>query len=188
MPTTLTDTAIAKTARELKAGRVRRDMTDAGLPGLRLRLTARGSATWVLACRDRAGRMRRFRLGAYPAIGISAARDAARTMREDVRKGADPIADARRERDREKVASAGVGTLDELLTRFGASPAAPRTWPTSSRVVALVFRRLMSRPVAALTVADFQLAADGYPSAQTASLAVRCIRPVLKWAAHPGRA
>jgi len=109
-------------------------------------------------------------------------------MREEVRKGADPIADARRERDREKAAQAGVGTLDELLARFGASPAAPRTWPTSSRVVALVFRRLVSRPVAALTLTDLQLAADGHASAQTASLAVRCIRPALKWAAHPGRA
>ena len=184
----LTDTAIAKGFREAKATGLRKELRDAGLLGLRLRITATGAATWALACRDRAGRMRRFGLGAYPAIGISAARDAARTMREAVRQGADPIADARRERDLQKAAQAGVGTLEELLELYGASPAAPRTWPTSNRSVKTVFRRLLARPVTALTVIDMQLTADGHSSAQTAAFAVRCIRPALRWAARPGRA
>ncbi len=131
--------------------------------------------------------MRRFRLGAYPAVGISTARNAARTMREAVRQGADPIADARRNRDREQAARAGIGTLGELLVRYGASPAAPRTWPSSVKTVSLVFHRLVNRPIATLTVADLQLTADGHKSPQTAGFAVRCIRPALKWAARPGR-
>lgn len=187
LPVNMTDTAIGRAIREAKSAGVRRELIDVSLRGLRLRLAKTGAATWVLACRDRSGRMRRFGLGAYPALGISAARDAARTMREGVRHGSDPTADRRRERDRQKAAQAGVGTLAKLLAMYGASPVAPRSWPGSVKVVSSVFKRLLARPVATLTVADMQLIADSHPSAQSAAFAVRCIRPALKWAARPGR-
>ncbi len=74
------------------------DLADSTLPGLRLRLTARGGRTWVLACRDTLGRMRRFPLGEYPTMGIADAREAAREMRAEVRKGADPVAKRKRQR------------------------------------------------------------------------------------------
>ena len=70
MPVRLTETAINKAIREVSRG-TRRDLADAGCSGLRLRLTPAGAATWVLACRDRQGRMRRFPLGSYPSKGIS---------------------------------------------------------------------------------------------------------------------
>ena len=55
----LTETAISKAVRE--AGeKGRNDLCDAGLPGLRLRVTPDGVATWTLACRDVDGRMRRL--------------------------------------------------------------------------------------------------------------------------------
>jgi hypothetical protein len=62
MPVRMTETAISKAMREVANG-TRRDLADSGCPGLRLRLTPGGTATWVLACRDRHGRMRRFPLG-----------------------------------------------------------------------------------------------------------------------------
>jgi hypothetical protein len=62
MPVRMTETAISKAIREVANG-TRRDLAGSGCPGLRLRLTSGGRATWVLACRDRHGRMRRFPLG-----------------------------------------------------------------------------------------------------------------------------
>lgn len=55
MPVRLTDTAITKAIRDAHTGRTRRDLADAGQPGLRLRVTPAGAGTWVLACRDRGG-------------------------------------------------------------------------------------------------------------------------------------
>jgi hypothetical protein len=72
MPVRLTETAINGATREV-AERTRRDLTDAACPGLRLRLTPAGAAGWVLACRDRLGRIRRFPLGTFPDMGISEA-------------------------------------------------------------------------------------------------------------------
>src|ERR1019366_4607436 len=98
MPVQLTVPAITK-AMKAVAMEGRRDLADAGCPGLRLRLTPNGVATWVLACRDREGRMRRFPLGSWPAKGISEARNAARVLHVQVKQGGvDPIAERRRER------------------------------------------------------------------------------------------
>jgi hypothetical protein len=98
MPVRLTETAINRAIREVSDG-TRRDLADAGCAGLRLRLTPAGTATWVLACRDRQGRMRRFPLGSYPDKGVSEARSEARTLHTRVKQdGADPVADRRRER------------------------------------------------------------------------------------------
>src|SRR5438874_1962221 len=98
MPVRLTDTAISKAVRDApETGR--RDLADVTCPGLRLRVTPTGSATWALACRDRQGRMRRFFIGAYPAKGISEARSEARALHAQVKQhGADPVAERRRER------------------------------------------------------------------------------------------
>src|SRR5947209_18557829 len=65
MPVRLTETAIQSAARKVAEAGERRDLADAACPGLRLRLTPAGAKSWVLACRDRLGRMRRFPLGSY---------------------------------------------------------------------------------------------------------------------------
>src|SRR3954454_13730275 len=98
MPVRLTESAINRAIRAVSEG-TRRDVADAGCPGLRLRVTPAGSASWVLACRDRQGRMRRFPLGSYPALGLSEARAASRATHYKVKhEGAAPIADRRRDR------------------------------------------------------------------------------------------
>ena len=79
MSVQLTVPAINK-AMKAVATEGRRDLSDAGCSGLRLRLTPSGAASWVLACRDREGRMRRFPIGSWPAMGISEARTAARGL------------------------------------------------------------------------------------------------------------
>src|ERR1700679_2975084 len=108
MPIKLTDTAITKALRDAGQSGKRRDLADAGQAGLRLRVTPAGGASWVLACRDRQGRMRRFALGGYPKMGISDARTAARNMHHDVRQeGADPTAERRTARARAAAARDG---------------------------------------------------------------------------------
>ncbi|MBV9491473.1 MAG: site-specific integrase [Verrucomicrobia bacterium] len=187
MPVRLTESAIAKAAREVVENG-RRDLADATCPGLRLRLTPAGGKSWVLACRDRLGRMRRFQLGSFPELGISAARDAARTLRTRIRQGgADPIAERRRERAMGEAARAGTGTLAAVLDLYGEKRGnAQKAWGEARKRFNLIFRALMGRPIAMLSKADFQVLADGYHSAPSASFAVRSLRPALKWAAQRG--
>lgn len=195
MPARLTETAIAKAMRDVAALGERRDLSDAGCPGLRLRLTPAGAERekkqggWVLACRDREGRMRRFPVGTYPTMGLADARDAARLLHAKVRHdGADPVADRRRDRAAGIAAKAGEGTLAALLEIYTAKAGSRlKSWPEGRKRVELVFKPLLSRPLTALKVGDFQLMADRYHSAMSGAFAVRTLRPVLRWAAAPGR-
>jgi hypothetical protein len=120
MPVRLTETAISKALRDVSESGARRDLADAGCPGLRLRLTPAGGKSWVLACRDRLGRMRRFLLGSFPDMGVSEARDEARAMHAKVKAGADPVADRRRDRAIGRDAKAGIGTLAAVLDIYEA--------------------------------------------------------------------
>ena len=183
----MTETAISKAIREVTTG-ARRDLADAGCPGLRLRLTPGGAAAWVLACRDRHGRMRRFPLGGYPAMGISDARSKARELHTRVRQeGADPIADRRRERVIGAAAKVGEGTLSALLSLYERQRGAElKRWAEAKRSVEVVFKSLLGRPLVALKSQDFQMLADGYSAKHAAGAAVRYVRPVLKWGTTRG--
>ncbi len=87
----LNEAAINKAAREVTTSKVRRDLSDAGCSGLRLRLTPAGGKSWVLACRDGFNRMRRFPLETYPTLSISEARDNPRALHVKLKdEGADP--------------------------------------------------------------------------------------------------
>lgn len=185
----LNEAAINKAGREVIASKVRRDLTDAGCVGLRLRLTPAGGKSWVLACRDGFNRMRRFPLGTYPALGISEARETARALHMKVKhEGADPVADRRRNRAAGDAAREGVGTLQALINVYERQRGGDlRSWPEAKRRIEHVFKPFLSRPLAALRCGDLQLQADGYPARQSASAAVRYLRPILRWATAPGR-
>lgn len=210
MPIRLTETAINAAIRRA-ATEGREDLSDAALPGLRLRITpatsrrADGGASWVLAVRDKEGQMRRFPLGTWPAMGISAAREAARAMRQRVKaEGADPIAEARRFRAIARDAREGVGTLRALLDLYGGptrrplpgdpppkvKPVGPgarlRSWADARRRIEHVFVAHLDKPIATLKAEVLQFTADAHPSPQSAAAAVRYLRPIMKWAASRG--
>jgi integrase len=188
MPIRLTDTAIRKAIAEApETGR--RDLTDAGCKGLRVRVTPSGKATWALACRDRAGRMRKFTVGSYPIMGVSEARTAARALHTKVKHdGADPIADARRDRAMGAAARAGVGTLKEVLDLYGEKRGnGQKAWSEARKRIDLIFKALLPKPTETLTPKDFQLLADRWASPSSAAYAIRSLRPALKWASAPGR-
>ena len=134
-------TEISRAIREVADG-TRRDLTDGACPGLRLRLTPAGAASWVLACRDRLGRMRRFPLGAYPDMGISEARGEVRALHTRVKsEGADPVADRRRNLAIGAAAKAGIGTLAAVLDICGARQGKNlKSWPHSRKRVEVVFK------------------------------------------------
>jgi integrase len=184
MSVRMTETAIQAAGKKVAAlGRM--DLSDAVLPGLRLRLTAAGSRTWVLACRDPLGRMRRFTLGDYPTMGIADAREAARGMRAEVRKGADPVADSKRQRAIGRQAREGIGTLSALLDLYARQKGEQlKSWGECRRRIDSVFAPFLKGPIATLKAGDLQLHADGWRAKQSAAAAVRYLRPVLKWAAH----
>lgn len=188
MPIRLTEAAI-QAALRLAVTEGRRDLSDAALPGLRVRVTPAGAASWVLACRDQHGRMRRFPLGRFPSMGVAAARTAARELHVQVRKGADPVAAARQKRAMGRDAQDGIGTLSALVEFYGAKVgSSKKSWAETRRRIEMVFKRQLSRPLVAITRMDLQVDADSYRSPQQALGALNGLRPVLKWAAGRGYA
>lgn len=64
-----------------------------GVPGLGLHVTGTGARSWLLRATTPAGRRREMGLGSYPLVTLAAAREKARTAREAIGKGIDPIAE-----------------------------------------------------------------------------------------------
>jgi integrase len=184
----LTDQAINKAGKDAEADGERRELSDAGCPGLRIRITPNGTRSWVLGMRDKLGNPRRFPLGNHPTLGISGAREAAREMRHKVqREGADPIAEKRRGIALGKDARKGVGTLKALLDAYGTSNAAPKSWQVGRPRVEALFKPLLDRPYTIISLNDLQSQVDRHPNPKSAAFVVRTFRPVLTWASTPGR-
>jgi integrase len=185
---TITATRIATATRKAAAIGCRISLNDPATSGLCLRITARGVSTWSWLGRDAHGRVRRFGLGQYPHIGLRAARCRARQMADEVRRGADPVRDARALRALTKAPSGH--TLADLLDLYGRQVGnSIKSWGIQTRrQIERVFRSHLSTPLSTLTVGALQMTADGYAAKQSASFAVRCLSPVLRWAVAPGRA
>jgi len=185
MPVNLTDTAIKAARTRAVETKARVELVDAREAGLRLRVTPGGSQSWVLACRDPMGNMRRFPLGDYPTLGISGAREAAQGMRVEVRKGADPIAEARRKRLIGREAREGINTLTALLDLYADKKGGKlKSWGECRRRIDSVFKAHLGKALAMLRAGDLQLTADSHRAQQSAAAAVRYLRPVLKWGAQ----
>ena len=70
-----------------ESGRV--EYFDLTLPGFALRITDKGSRSWVVFYRN-GGRLRRMTIGSYPALGLADARMAAREAMQAAARGNDP--------------------------------------------------------------------------------------------------
>ena len=105
-------------------------------------------------------------------------------MRQAIREGCDPTANRRASRQRAKAAKEGVGTLQALLeTYFTTGPGGQRKRVAGNkRLLLTVFQKALTRTILDLDGAELQLIADTWRSPATASLAVRLLRPCLKWA------
>jgi hypothetical protein len=104
-------------------------------------------------------------------------------------KGADPVADRRRQRLSGQQARDGIGTLTALLDLYARQQGHRlKSWSESRRRIDSVFAPFLGKPVATLAMGDLQMQADGWTAAQSAAAAVRYLGPVLKWAGQRGYA
>jgi integrase len=111
-----------KLAKELGALEVKR-LTTPGLhfvgqvPGLALQVLPTGGRTWVL--RSVVGTRRRdMGLGGYPEVGLADARTKARSAREQIKGGVDPIAQARATRSALRAAQSAALTFEQAASRY----------------------------------------------------------------------
>jgi len=158
------------------------ELVDGYVPGLRVRILPSGNRTWSLNIRDSKGVRRRFDVGS--GLGLSEARGKAEQLRKSVRDGGDPTSERRAGRQRAQAAHDGVGTFRGLLeSYFTKGPGSKQRRAAKTRqLLEAVFANVLDDAVLDLDRTRLQLLADGWRSAQTASLAVRSLRPCLKWA------
>ena len=135
--------------------------------------------------RDSHGRIRRFRLGRYPHVGTAEARRQARAMADEVRRSADPVAEARARRAARK---APGHTLSGLLDLYGRQVgAAKKSWPVMEAQARRIFRAPLDTPLSGLSLGGLQPTVDQYVRPKAAAFGLNCLHPVLRWAAAPGR-
>jgi integrase len=176
----------AKQLAATKAAGKPTELIDGLVPGLRVRVMPTGRRTWSLSIRDSKGVRRRFAVG--EGLGLAEARVKARELHEAVRQGQDPTAQRRAARRRAAEARSGTGTLRALVTTyFDHGPGKDqRRAHRSKRLVLTVFDKLLDGAALDLERSEIQRAADDWRSPSSASLAVRLLRPCLKWAVKRG--
>jgi integrase len=162
------------------------ELVDGYVPGLRVRILPNGTRSWSLNIRDSKGVRRRFDIGI--GHGLAEARRKAEVLRQQVRGGADPTSERRAARQRAQAAREGEGTLGSLVDKyFDAGPGAKlRRAAKCKRLVRTVFGSALAKPMLDVRGPELQLIADGWKSGASASLAVRLLRPCLKWAEKRG--
>lgn len=157
------------------------ELVDGYMPGLRVRILPSGKRAWSLNIRDSKGVRRRFSFGL--GLSLADARRKAEQIRQAIHEGADPTNERRAARARANGARDGQGTVGALLdTYFGKGPGAQqRTKTAAKQVIQTVFAAILNKPALDLQGPELQLIADHWRSATTASLAIRLMRPCLKW-------
>ena len=162
------------------------ELVDGYVPGLRIRILPSGTRAWSLNIRDSKGVRRRFEVGS--GLSIAEARRKAEDLRRNIRGGADPTTERRAARQRALAAKGGVGTLAALIeTYFTNGPGRHQRRAAKSRQqLETVFAAVLNKPSLDIARAELQLIADGWQSAASASLAIRILRPCLKWAEKRG--
>src|SRR6476660_1325739 len=100
---------------------------DAGFPGLALRVTDKGHKSWSLFYRFN-GRLRRFTIGAYPAIKPAQARREAITALERLRQDVDPAEEKRRRRSAQPEVENFGALAQDYLERHGKKNCAVATY------------------------------------------------------------
>jgi len=88
-----------------------------GVAGLALQILPSGGKTWILRVVI-AGKRRDMGLGAYPGVSLARAREKAQDARDEIRKGVDPIEEARAARSRLKAERAAALTFKQCAEKY----------------------------------------------------------------------
>lgn len=94
----------------------RREVYDAEVPGLTLRISMTGIKSWSFTYRS-GGRARRLSLGKYPGVSLKLARERAREARAKVQRGEDPVED-RKAAEREKRYNGFTACANDFVLRY----------------------------------------------------------------------
>lgn len=160
----------------------RYEARDTLIPGLHLRVSATGRKVWYLTARvDR--RNRRIKLGTYPALSLSDARERARDVLRDIDIGMFEKGDA-------GSPEAPVPTLGEVIPQFIELHAKPRNrdWKGTESILTK-FAALNATPVDQIKRADVVRALDtivacGAPT--RANRALAAIKKLMNWCIDRG--
>ncbi len=93
----------------------RTEIRDTEVSGLVLRVTPNGAMTWSARTRTKDGKQTRPKLGTYPALGIAAARRAARLAIGGIIGGADPVEEKRQAREARRTRLAEATVAERLV-------------------------------------------------------------------------
>lgn len=158
------------------------ELADGFVPGLRVRIYPSGTRSWFLILRNRSGERGRFHVGT--GLSLAEARRKAEDERKKIRDGADPTAERRAARRRAQAAREGIGTLGALIDGYYKTGPGSRLRQAhrAKQLIKTIFAEALGTPLLDLRRPTLQLTADEWPSGQSAALAVRSIRPCLKWA------
>src|SRR5271165_3297744 len=153
----LTDRYLA--ALTIEEGRKDRLVFDTVCPGLGVRVTAKGTRTFLAQWTDPATRRKvREPLGVWGNLTIEQAREAARARLGDVAKGIDPKAERMRQRaEAERERAEAALTFDALVEEWAALHLAHRRERYRAEAVRAIrhaFPELLKRPAARITRAD----------------------------------
>jgi integrase len=189
----LTDRFLA--ALKVEEGRKDRLVFDTACPGLGVRLTAKGTRTFVAQWTDPATKGKvREPLGVWGSITIEQARDAARARLGAVAKGIDPKAERqRRRKEAERERSEAALTFDALIEEWATLHLAQRREryrAEAVRAIRLAFADLLKRPAARVTRADAVNALDKLLRAGKLTMAGRTLayaRAAFRWAEKRGK-
>lgn len=111
----LTDTIVKALPAAAKANRI---TYDSEVKGFGIRVTCAGSKAFVLNYRTRAGRERRYTIGAFPDWGTAAARTEAKRLKQQIHaNGADPVGELQSERNAPTVADLCRRYVEEHLPK-----------------------------------------------------------------------
>lgn len=168
---------------------------DTTTTSLGVRVTAKGTKTFIVQWTDPATRRKiREPLGTWGNLTIEQARTAAKARSGDVARGINPKAERAKIRaEADRIRSENALTFDALLTDWATLHLAsrrPRYASEATRAVRFLFAGLLNRPAARITQPDAINALDKLIRAGKAAMAGRTLayaRAAFRWAQKRGK-
>lgn len=179
----------------VEPGRKDRLVFDDECPGLGVRVTLKGTKSFLVQWTDPATRRKvREPLGVWGSITLDQARTAARVRLGEVARGGDPAAERQRRREQAEADRAERAlSLDSLIDQWGdlhLSGRRPRYAAEAKRALRFAFKARLSRPASRLLRSDVITALDTMSRAGKGTVAGRTMaygRACYAWAAKRGR-
>ncbi len=189
----LTDKMLS--AMTLEPGQKDRLVFDTACPGLGVRLTAKGTRTFLAQWTDPATRRKvREPLGVWGSVTIDQAREAVRARLGAVAKGIDPSAERvrrRQEAERSRAETAlTFGTLIDEWAGLHLIHRRPRYAREAQRALRHAFDHMLNKPAARISRTETVNTLDGLAKAGKAAMAGRTMaygRACFRWAEKRGK-